>query len=134
MQGQNKNFNQQDIDKDFKGGSNITDQEEKEARKHDDWRAHRHEKHRDLKEEFRAGELHGAVGKEIEEVIEKDKPRMFKHQNLDYGNDIYNDKPINKSHPGDFNNKGLDQDSKHAKLANQEADKNLDKLEHQKHF
>src|SRR5689334_15996147 len=93
IQGKQGEF--EDIDKDFQGGSSITDPEEKAARRMDDWRSHKHEKNRDPNAEYRETELHGVVGKEIEQLIERDKPRVFKNQNLDYGNDVFKENTYN---------------------------------------
>ena len=75
----NQNINKDDLEnKNNKGldqekpGSNLSD-EEKEFRKYDDYKAHKHEKQRDLNAEFREAELHGVVGKEIHDLLEKDK-------------------------------------------------------------
>jgi len=57
------------------GGSTINDFDEKELRKYDDWKAHKHEKERDPKAEYREGELHGVVGKEIHDLLEKEKEK-----------------------------------------------------------
>jgi hypothetical protein len=131
-QEKNLNTNQQDLDKEVNPGSNISDPEEKEARKNDDWRSHRHEKNRDPNAEFRSAELHGVVGKEIEQVIEHDKPKVFKNQNLDYGNDIVKENtPMDKNKPKDFNNKSLDVNPQETKLGNQMTEKFLEKIEHQ---
>jgi hypothetical protein len=69
--------NQQGLKDDDKfAGSSITDPEEKELRKFDDWHSHKHEKHHaDLKDAgcFREGELHGVVGKEIYDEVEREK-------------------------------------------------------------
>jgi hypothetical protein len=75
-----KNLNK-DLDKDI-SGSTITDPEEKQNRKYDDWKAHTHEKHREPTEEYRASELHGVVGKEIEVALqnEKDMQKDSKNQ------------------------------------------------------
>lgn len=124
-----------ELDQDVPYGSTICDAEEKAARKYDDWRGHRHEKQRDPNTEYRETELHGVVGKEIEQVIERDKPKVFKNQNLDYGNDIFKentaDMEKDKHKPKDFNNKVLDINPKENILANQEAEKLLEKIEHQ---
>jgi len=46
--------------------------EEKELRKYDDWHAHKYEHNRDLQSEYRQGDLHGVVGKEIKDVLKCD--------------------------------------------------------------
>jgi hypothetical protein len=123
--------NNDELNKDCKAGSQITDPDEKELRKHDDWRAHKHEKHRDVNDEYRESELHGAVGKEIIEVIEKDKPRQFRNQNIDYGLDINKDKPHLEKHvPKDFNNKSLDPRPQENINAIKETEKMLERIEH----
>jgi hypothetical protein len=118
-------------DENLPGGSQITDPEEKEQRKNDDWRSHRHEKHRDLKDEFRQGELHGAVGKEIIELVEKEKPRQFKNQNIDYGLDINKETCKHTNMPRDYNNKSLDPRPQENINAIKETEKMLEKIEHQ---
>jgi hypothetical protein len=126
-----QNMQQSTNDDNIKPGSQITDPEEKELRKYDDWRSHRHEKHRDLNEEFRTGELHGVVGKEIIGVVEKDKPRQFKNQNIDYGLDINKDSPKKSHMPRDYNNKALDPRPQENINAIKETEKMLEKIEHQ---
>lgn len=128
---ENKNMQQSKNDDNSKPGSQITDLEEKELRKNDDWRSHRHEKHRNLNDEYREGELHGAVGKEIIEVIEKDKPRQFKNQNIDYGLDINKNSPKKSHMPRDYNNKALDPRPQENINAIKETEKMLEKIEHQ---
>jgi hypothetical protein len=54
--------------------------EEKELRKYDDWRAHCHEKDRNLTHEFREGELHGVVGKEIHDALISEKKNIKKDE------------------------------------------------------
>jgi hypothetical protein len=54
--------------------------EERDQRKYDDWRAHCHEKDRDIKHEFREGELHGVVGKEIHDALLLEKKNQQKEQ------------------------------------------------------
>ena len=102
---QSQDLNNKDINKDMQGrmgqqgqmgqqmpeedisagfGSTINDPEEKEARRYDDWHAHKHEKHRDLKDpDYREAELHGVVGKEIHDLLEKDKHHLTKGAMLD---------------------------------------------------
>ena len=74
MQSQNKDQPNKDNnnDKDIVG-STISDPEEKELRKLDDWKSHTHEKHRDLKDPYRETELHGVVGKEIHDELSKEE-------------------------------------------------------------
>jgi hypothetical protein len=55
-----------------KFGSSLSP-EEKELRKLDDYKGHSHEKDRNPKAEYREGELHGVVGKEIHDILKKDK-------------------------------------------------------------
>jgi hypothetical protein len=78
----NKNNNKKDMDikpqyDDSKfAGSTITDPEEKELRKLDDWHSHKHSKHHNDQKDagcFREGELHGVVGKEIHDEVEREK-------------------------------------------------------------
>lgn len=118
-------------DENLPGGSQITDPEEKEQRKNDDWRSHRHEKHRDMKDEFRQGELHGNVGKEIIELVEKEKPRQFKNQSIDYGLDINKETIKHTNMPRDYNNKSLDPRPQENINAIKETEKMLEKIEHQ---
>ncbi len=125
-------MNKGDIDKNLEGGSNITDPEEKAARKLDDWRAHKHEKHRNADEPFREGELHGVVGKEIEELIEQEKPRAFKNQNIDYGMDIMKEGKDKCKKFEDFNNKSTDPNPDECVKSNQTAEMLIETLEHQK--
>jgi hypothetical protein len=126
-----QNIQQNISDENIPAGSQITDPEEKAQRKYDDWRSHRHEKHRDLNDEFRSSELHGVVGKEIIELIEKDKPRQFKHQNIDYGLDINKESPKKSHLPRDYNNKALDPRPQENINAIKETEKMLEKIEHE---
>lgn len=67
-----QNNDKKNLDKGEHLGSNLSP-EEKEFRKYDDYKSHSHEKDRNLDAQFREGELHGVVGKEIHDVLQKDK-------------------------------------------------------------
>jgi len=56
-------------------------------KKHDNWHAHKYEKARDLKAEYREGELHGAVGKEIFDAVKQDKQLSGQSGSLLAGDD-----------------------------------------------
>jgi hypothetical protein len=68
---QNQNL-KQNIQQGEQAGSTL-DLEEKEFRKFDDWHAHKYEHNRDLNAEYRAGELHGVVGKEIHDALKTEQ-------------------------------------------------------------
>ncbi len=83
MQSQNKDQPKKDNNNENNiVGSTITDPEEKELRKFDDWKAHSHEKHRDLKDPYRETELHGVVGKEIHDELTREE-QLAKQKLLD---------------------------------------------------
>jgi hypothetical protein len=68
----NKNINDKNIqsEENIQGSTLIGD--EKELRKMDDWRAHTHERDRNPRAEYREGELHGVVGKEIFDELKRE--------------------------------------------------------------
>lgn len=69
----------QNIDDENIQGSTLTP-EERELRKYDDWKSHTHEHNRDPKAEFREGELHGVVGKEIHDLLKQEKEQQVHSQ------------------------------------------------------
>lgn len=103
-----------DIKKDIETeqyGSTITDPEEKELRKMDDWHAHTHEKHRDLKDPYRSSELHGVVGKEIKDEVVREQ-HLTEQQLLDEKKNIKSKSP-NKN----LNKEGVDQSKQENKTS-----------------
>ena len=91
---QNKNLNK---DLQEQAGSNL-DAEDKEQRKMDDYKAHTHEKQRNLNAEYRQGELHGVVGKEIHDLVEKDK-----QQSTQQDKNLHHDRQQHKAQSQDTN-------------------------------
>ncbi len=83
-------------------GSTLTN-EEREQRIYDDYKAHSHEHNRDLKAEFREGELHGVVGKEIHDVLKNehqqrvDESQHNKNQRNDQQRNLDKDNRQNKN-------------------------------------
>ena len=94
---------------DMKNYKSECEQEEKELRKMDDWHSHTHEKHRDLKDPYRASELHGVVGKEIKEEITREQ-----HENEQQLLDEKK-KRKSKSPNKNLNKGGLDQSKQESK-------------------
>jgi hypothetical protein len=115
MQSENKNQSRPSTEtknENEQYGSSITDPEEKELRKMDDWHSHTHEKHRDLKDPYRASELHGVVGKEIKEEITREQYEN-EQQLLDEKK-----KRKSKSPNKNLNKGGLNQSKQESKTTN----------------
>jgi hypothetical protein len=78
---QNKDITGQNVESEENVQGSILTGEEKELRRMDDWKSHTHEHNRDPKAEYREGELHGVVGKEIHDLLKTEKEQqMHGHQ------------------------------------------------------
>ncbi len=76
-----------DLNKEENFESNVLELEEKQNRQLDDFRAHRHEKHREIKDDYRGGDV-------IESGLdlERHMPRLCKIQTPNYDEDILQEK------------------------------------------